>query len=290
MALPLATLPTRGPRGVRGLTEIAPPLVLTARSLPRSRPDLAPALAAVHLELRTVASWDRLPEAAERVRPDVILIDMDAADKSSGQSGQSEQRHSLSGHRIVSLLARQCGTQAALVVLTRLDFAEIEDLARAGISDLLPPQMPAKALAARLCVAATRASARRSAAPAASYHQSPVHAVGAAPPAEVADVEAIWRTVCAVFAGQPASRSRISNQQVLAATLYLLRTGAPWSALPLALGSVRSVRRRLSQWRDSGALEGLRSMLAAGGITFPTQRWERLEAATHTRRLVAVAR
>lgn len=263
----------------------AAPLVLTARPLLRARPDLAPALAAAQLDLRIVASWERLLEAAERAPAAILLLDMDAADASG------KRRHALSGHRIASLLARGRGPYSALVVLTSMDFVEIEDLVRAGISQLLSPQIPTKALALCLRAAALRAQSHRSApAPRPTPTPIPIPApasASAAPP--IARVEeALWRSACAVFAGQPAIRSRIPNARILAAVLYLLRTGSPWSALPPEFGSVRTVRRRLLQWRDTGTLDGLRTVLTANGIAFPASDWERLTSSPRARQPLAV--
>lgn len=117
------------------LTEAVAPVVLTVQSLLRTRAELATALRNAHFEVRCVAAWDRLPEAAERINADIVLVDMDVVDREAADSGR------LSGHRLVMLLARLLARRpTALVVMTRLDFAEIEDLARAGIHALISPQ------------------------------------------------------------------------------------------------------------------------------------------------------
>ncbi len=117
------------------LTEAVAPVVLTVQSLLRTRAELATALRNAQFDVRCVAAWDRLPEAAERINADIVLVDMDVVDREAADSGR------LSGHRLVTLLARLLARRpTALVVMTRLDFAEIEDLARAGIHALISPQ------------------------------------------------------------------------------------------------------------------------------------------------------
>jgi hypothetical protein len=48
----------------------------------------------------------------------------------------------MSGHRLVSLLAKQLATRpTALVVMTSLDYAEVEELARGGVHVFLTPDL-----------------------------------------------------------------------------------------------------------------------------------------------------
>lgn len=146
--------PQRAP--ALALTEAVAPVVLTVRSLLRTRMDVATALRNAQFEIRCVAAWDRLPEAVERIQADIVLVDMDVVEKETGEkSGQ------FSGHRLVTLLARLVARRpTALVVITRLDFAEIEDLARAGISALIPPQAGARRLVQLIQAAMERARER----------------------------------------------------------------------------------------------------------------------------------
>ncbi len=117
------------------LTESVAPVVLTVQSLLRTRVELATALRNAQFDVRCVAAWDRLPEAVERIAADIVLVDMDVVDREAADSGR------LSGHRLVTLLTRLLARRpTALVVMTRLDFAEVEDLARAGIHALISPQ------------------------------------------------------------------------------------------------------------------------------------------------------
>ena len=137
------------------LTEAVAPVVLTVRSLLRTRMDVATALRSAQFEIRCVAAWDRLPEAVERIQADIVLVDMDVVEQETAESGR------LSGHRLVTLLARVVARRpTALVVITRLDFAEIEDLARAGISALIPPQAGARRLVQLIQAAMERARER----------------------------------------------------------------------------------------------------------------------------------
>jgi CheY-like chemotaxis protein len=123
----------------------AAPIVLTARTLLRARSDITAGLRQENFGLRYVTAWNRLPEAIDRIQADVVLVDMDAADQ------MSDGIKHLSGHRLVTRLARQLHKRPiGLVVMTRLDFAEIEDLARAGIHAVVSPRADAPALIEQL--------------------------------------------------------------------------------------------------------------------------------------------
>jgi hypothetical protein len=123
----------------------AAPVVLTARTLLRGRSDITAGLRQENFELRYVAAWNRLPRAIDRIQADVVLVDMDAADQ------MYDGIQNLSGHQLVTLLARQLQKRPiGLVVMTCLDFAEIEDLARAGIHSIVSPRAGAPALIEQL--------------------------------------------------------------------------------------------------------------------------------------------
>lgn len=137
------------------LSDPITPVVLTVQSLLRTRLDVATALHNAEFEIRCVVAWDRLPEAVERIQADIVLVDMDVVEQEAAQNGR------LSGYRLVTLLARLLVRRPiALVVMTRLDFAEIEDLARAGISALIPPQAGARRLVQVIQAAMVRARER----------------------------------------------------------------------------------------------------------------------------------
>ena len=137
--------------------EAVAPVVLTVQSLLNARAELVTALRDASFEVRCVTAWDRLPEAVEHNRADIVLVDMDVVDRERTASGQ------LSGHRLVTLLARRLARRpTALVVMTRLDFAEIEDLARAGIHALIPPQTGTRRLVRYIQAALDRVRERHS--------------------------------------------------------------------------------------------------------------------------------
>src|SRR5579871_6878523 len=126
----------REPATARLGDAMSAPVLLTAQPVLRTRGDLAPCLRAVPFEMRLVAQWDRLPEGVERIAADVVLVDMDDANVSS------DGMPNMSGHRLIKLLKRRlAGKPTALIVITRLDFAEIEDLARAGVHGLVRPEI-----------------------------------------------------------------------------------------------------------------------------------------------------
>ena len=100
----------------------------------RSLQALADALRASDIEVHIVRSWDQLL-AARTLLPDVILVDYDVI--GIGLDGGPT---SVSGHRLVTLLAHELANQpAALIVFTALDYAEIEDLAQAGVHAFISP-------------------------------------------------------------------------------------------------------------------------------------------------------
>src|SRR5262249_53129198 len=89
---------------------------------------------------------------------DAVLIDMDAVELSC------RNKHlTISGHRFVSLLAKHFASKpTALIVLTSLDFAEIEDLARAGVHAFLAPDATPQHCAEHIRAAIERVRAHRS--------------------------------------------------------------------------------------------------------------------------------
>jgi DNA-binding NarL/FixJ family response regulator len=139
-------------------------------------------------DLHAAASWEHLLAASERLEAGVVLVDLDAAERS-----HSLRRLGLSGHRLVTLLARQLAEKAvALVVLTTLDYAEIEDLMRAGVHALLHPEREGAwcveqvraALARRQNVQAQQTQiSRPESSPDSSMVTSPVRALVPIPPA-----------------------------------------------------------------------------------------------------------
>jgi transposase len=273
----------------RSCAEAAAPVVLTANSLLRTRADLAQELHNAQLDLRFVADWDRMPEAVERIAADIVLVDMDAAEAASRDA------RGFSAHRLVSMLARQLAARAtALVVITRLDYAEIEDLARAGITALIPPRLAPRALVEHLYAALAHVRQRRGSR--VVYREPPTVAPEppASQPPEPAESrpeepakpkrleptlddgwripDSLWNTL-ALLLPAPSGRQRIFDRQVMDGLFLLLRTGAAPAALPPAFGSVGTLRRRLRAWQDAGVFERLPAV-ASGA--YPRLRWDRL--------------
>lgn len=130
---------------------ISAPVLLTAQPLLRRRAELAACLRAVPFNLRLVARWDRLLDGVERIAADIVLVDLDDANVSA--VGMS----SMSGYRLVTLLTRRlAGGPTTLIVITRLDFSEIEDLARGNIHALISPEITTKDLVSQIRGCATR--------------------------------------------------------------------------------------------------------------------------------------
>jgi len=122
------------PNDQPGESPMRAPLI-TTHTLLRTHPGLFAGLDDSSFRVCAVARWDRLLKACDGLDSGVVLVDLDAAEGS-----HAVQRLGLSGHRLVTLLARQFAERpVALVVLTRLDYAEIEDLMREGVHALLHP-------------------------------------------------------------------------------------------------------------------------------------------------------
>lgn len=113
------------------------PVVLTARTLVTARPALVETLRVAHYLVRVAPAWDQLLDDIEDRPVDAVLVDLDAVNRT-----QRGHIFDMSGHRLVSLLARLSLTRRfALLVQTALDFAEIEDLVRLGIHALIGPEL-----------------------------------------------------------------------------------------------------------------------------------------------------
>jgi DNA-binding NarL/FixJ family response regulator len=103
-------------------------------------------------EPRIVTRWEQLLDESERVTSGIVLLDLDEADRSS-----SLRSLGISAHRLCSLILRDLREKpAALILLTRQDYAEIEDLLLAGVAGLLHPRHDAEIMAARTQVALRR--------------------------------------------------------------------------------------------------------------------------------------
>jgi hypothetical protein len=134
----------------------AGPSALTTRAFARKHAALARALHAAGYRLRAVRNWDALLEVPAPA-PDVILVDYDEIGHTSDGVAAP-----VSAHRLVTLLARQLATQpTALIVMSNLDFAEVEDLAHAGVHALLSPHQPTSVCLDDIRAAVKRRHARR---------------------------------------------------------------------------------------------------------------------------------
>ena len=111
--------------------------VLTARGFSSTHKGLTQGLRKAGIIVRTASSWERLLLIPDDELFDAVLVDLDAVERDS-----KGKRQTMSSHRLVSLLARQLATKpTALVVMTSLDYAEVEELARGGVHVFLTPDL-----------------------------------------------------------------------------------------------------------------------------------------------------
>jgi transposase len=244
------------------------PVVLTAQTLWRGRHDITARLRQENFDLRYVAAWNRLQEAIDCIQADVVLVDMDAADQ------MYDGIQNLSGHRLVTLLARQLQKRPiGLVVMTCLDFAEIEDLARAGIHAMVSPLMGAQSLIEQLRFALYCAR-RRYAVLAAqapqedvSQHTKPVQIEKHRSELEGEDdgwrlPDDLWNRIEELLPPtRHPERTRLTDRRAMDAIFFVLRSGITWSKLPRSLGSATISRARVQYWTACGIME---EMLVAG--------------------------
>ncbi|HEX6818461.1 MAG TPA: hypothetical protein VF120_08805 [Ktedonobacterales bacterium] len=100
-------------------------------------------------EPQLFSRYEQLLRESERVMSGVVLLDLDEAERNADL-----RKLGVSAHRLCSLLGRELREKpVALVLLTRMDYAEIEDLLRAGVSALLHPRHDAEMLAERVRIA-----------------------------------------------------------------------------------------------------------------------------------------
>lgn len=138
------------------------PMVLTATALRRDHPALVTTLTDLGVTFSWVTQWARLLHAEDLPASGIVLVDLDAANRDAADTVATP-----SGFRLTKLLARATRASSALVVLTHLDYVEIEDLAQAGVRALIDPRLGAQECAARiLATAAPRTPHRRERIPA----------------------------------------------------------------------------------------------------------------------------
>ncbi|GEM_PF-5975835 len=229
-----------------------PPVILSARPLLGAYPTLAERLREARCELVLAATWERLMVSCEKTLADVILVDYDAVERAY-HAGTGRQR--ISGHRLVSLLARGLAAQTdkrprALVVLSQMDYAELEDLVHLGIHALERPDQPER-LVGRILAAYRRATLNHLSRDGQARQQA------VKPAALVTD--AAWAVISTALAmaGVTARRARVSDRAVFDGLCSLLQKSAPWRMYPAGCGSVSLARRRLAAWRAAGVFTRL---------------------------------
>jgi transposase len=157
--------------------------------------------------------------------------------------------------------------------MTCLDFAEIEDLARAGIHAIVSPRVSAHALIEQLRFALYCARQRCDFIAA----QTPLEDISRRMKPERTDrrrsrpegeddgwrlPDELWHRIEELLpATRHPERTRPTDRRAMDAIFFVLRSGIPWSKLPKSLGSATTSRARLQYWTACGIME---EMLAAG--------------------------
>ena len=136
---------------------VARPVVLTTSALLHTHERLVAALRAARFVVQGAVSFEGLLRQAEEAHPDVVLVDFDAAERS-----HASRRDMVSGFRLVTLLAAPLRRRAsALIVMTTLDYAEIEDLSRVGVHAFVSPRSAEEGCVAQVTAALARRRAQR---------------------------------------------------------------------------------------------------------------------------------
>lgn len=131
------------------------PTILTARALRRDHPVLVATLQEAGCTFSWVSQWASLLHAEDLPASGLVVVDLDAANRAAVAPSVP------SGYRLTKLLARSTRERSALVVLTHLDYVEIEDLVLAGVRALVDPRLGAQECAARILATATRQAPSR---------------------------------------------------------------------------------------------------------------------------------
>jgi transposase/AmiR/NasT family two-component response regulator len=263
--------------------QLSAPIVLTARTLLRVRSDITAGLRQENFGLRYVAAWNRLPEAIDRMQADVVLVDMDAADQTS------DGIQHLSGHRLVTRLARQVQKRPiGLVVMTHLDFAEIEDLARAGIHAVVSPGADAHALIEQVRFALYCARRRydffAAQVPKVDVldHINPARAERKRSGCEGKDdgwrlPDELWHRIEEFLPPtRYPERTRPADRRAMDAILLVLRSGVSWTRLPKNLGAAATSRARVQYWTACGIMEEMLATGLAAEAGWEHLHWDKL--------------
>jgi transposase len=274
--VPSSDLPILPTDPTRPTQPTAVPVVLTACTFFRGRSDIIARLCQENFDLRYA---DQLPEAIDPIRPDVVLVDMDAADFFY------DGLQNLSGYRLVTVLLRQLAhSPIAVVVMTTLDFAEINELARGGVDAIVSPDISSQDFVEQVRSALHHArrryghllSKRCDTPPSAPAVDSRLTSELLLKSVEVDDgwrlPDQLWHKIEELL--PPAKhheRTRPVDRRAVDAILFVLRSGFPWSRLPKSLGSPVTARERVLKWSACGIME---EILAAGLDT--DVDWERL--------------
>jgi DNA-binding NarL/FixJ family response regulator len=131
------------------------------RSTIRTHADLLNSLATHAFDLHLFDRWEHLLRECEQLHGEqggAVLLDLDEAERSA-----SLRALGMSAYRLIKLLARDLRhRRVALVLLTTRDYAEVEDLMRAGVHALLHPPIDPERCAEQVRYAAERRRASAS--------------------------------------------------------------------------------------------------------------------------------
>jgi transposase len=154
--------------------------------------------------------------------------------------------------------------------MTALDFAEIDELARAGVHAIVSPGTNSHAFVEQVRTALRHArrqhahhiSERRDASPTVPSVDSQLASELLLKSVEVDDgwrlPDYLWRKIEELLpAAKHPERTRPADRRAADAILFVLRSGAPWSRLPKSLGSAVTARERLLKWCACGIMEEL---------------------------------
>jgi transposase len=68
---------------------------------------------------------------------------------------------------------------------------------------------------------------------------------------ELSDFE--WQVIAPLLPNKPRGVPRVDDRRVLNGIFWVLRTGAPWRALPVEFGPYTTCYNRFVRWRKAGS-------------------------------------